>query len=202
MSALHDTAVEELDDALFTEVIEEGLNLDDIQAMSREIVDRLIGRVGRLRSEREADRTVVAERVAAVQAWFDERDVLRENIESQLLSIIEAWHSHVLSLDPKAKTINLPSGASKSRAHAQAIKVEDEAAFLEWAKAHAPHLVREKVTYSPDKTAAKDALRVADSDSGPLVIDPATGAVVPGAAVEPAGRTFAVTVTEPDEVAS
>lgn len=196
MSALHDTAVEELDDALFHEVADGGLNLDDIQAMSREIIDRLIARVGRIRAEREADRVVVAERAAAVQAWFDDRDGLRENIESQLLGIIEAWHVHVLSLDPKAKTINLPSGASKSRTHAEAVKVVDDDAFLRWAREHAPDLVRTKTVESVDRAAVKQVFHAESSDDGPVIVNPFTGERPEGCEVEPAGRTFSVTVTE------
>jgi hypothetical protein len=77
------------------------------------------------------------------------------------------------------KSVSLPYGTIKSRAGTSRVEVSDVDGFLAWARVNAPALVRTRE--EPDKTQIKNSLvHVA----GDMVIDKATGEVVPGVAIQ------------------
>lgn len=182
--------------------LDEALNGSDDEEVvapeTREHVDRLLGRLARLRAARQRDVGDADVRIRQVREWLDARCAVHDNAAQHIEALLTHWHEMVLSLDDRAKTVSLPNGTLKSRAHAQAIKIDDPAVFIEWATTNAPTLLREVTRTEPDRAAVKDSLQVGVVG----VVNPSTGEVVPGVRVEPAGRTFSVEVTAPEEVSA
>ena len=186
MTALHDLSLAEALD---------GLDDDEIVAPeSREHVDRLLGRLARVRAARARDTHDAEVRRAQVDAWLDARCAIHDNQTTHIEQVLAAWHTAVLEIDPKAKSVSLPGGTLKSRSYGPTVKVTDEAVFVAWATDAAPMLVRTKTVRSADRTAIKDALAV----TGDSVVDPTTGEAVPGVTGIPAGRTFSVVLNTED----
>jgi phage host-nuclease inhibitor protein Gam len=102
--------------------------------------------------------------------------------------LLGEFHRLRLSVDPKAKTVNLPAGKLKSRAGSDVWEFDTEK-FIEWA-ATQERFIRTKVEI--DRAGAKKALK----PKGGKVIDPETGEVVPGVDVIPGERKFTVEVSE------
>lgn len=145
-------------------------------------VERLLRtRARRVRRQQQAQMLYDAEK-ERLDDWLG-REKERHStdwIDQQL----EAFHRARLADDPRAKTINLPSGQLVAR-QGQPVWDINPDMFLPWASSHAPDLVRTKVEV--DRPAVKKALVV----EGPNAISP-DGEVVPGIVVEPAEVRFSV----------
>jgi len=88
------------------------------------------------------------------------------------------------------KTISTPYGAVKSRMSQEKFVVEDQDAFLEWARKNHPEFIRVKEL--PDLVALKDsALNVPGA-----AVDSESGEVIPGLRSEPGSPTFTVEVSQ------
>lgn len=130
----------------------------------------------------EAEMVADAE-LARVQDWIQHQRDRCENDTMFLLDLLERYHRTELDDDPKRKTISLPGGASLvARKAPDSLVVEDEAAAVAWCEANQPDAV--VVLKKLDKPALKRVL------SGTL--DPATGELVPGLAVQTGEVKFSV----------
>jgi phage host-nuclease inhibitor protein Gam len=87
------------------------------------------------------------------------------------------------------KSISLPYGTIKSRAAQPRVQVTDPAGFMAWARASHPDMIR--IKEEPDLTAIKAAADI----SGSQAVDPSTGEIIPGVAVEQRDATYTVEVT-------
>lgn len=193
-AALHDLSLAEALDGADDEEI--------VAPESREHVDRLLGRLARVRTARDRDVADAEVRRAQIDAWLEARLAVHDNATQHIEAVLTAWHEYLLGLDPKAKTVSLPNGTLKSRARSASIKVTDEATFIEWAKANAVELVRTRVTEAPDRTVVAATFEIAVVDGEPIVVNPTTGERPPGCTVDPGGRSFSIEVTQPEEVIS
>lgn len=140
---------------------------------------RLLARI-----EREiavVDETYQAEAVKLTD-WANARMDTLEARKAHVEASLAQFHDAVLRDDPKAKTIDLPTGTLKVRAQPAVWEFGPE--FVAWAMSAAPDLVRfPEPVPAPDKVAAKKALTITgESGEGVPVVD-AQGELVPGVSV-------------------
>lgn len=159
-------------------------------------IDRHLARLAHIEAEHARIDALADARVEDVNGWREREHARFAQSEGWTRAMLQAWHEHRLDADPKAKSLSYPSGTLKSRARAAGLDLVDTEAFLRWAETHAPDLIRETVKHAPDKKAAEAYLRAAETETGPVAIDPSTGESVPGVEVRPASRTFTVEVTK------
>jgi hypothetical protein len=88
------------------------------------------------------------------------------------------------------KSIVLPHGKIASRAGSERVDVVDADAFIKWAQANSPLLVR--VRAEPDKTAIKANLLNQGADGA---IDKTTGEIVPGVAFIKSDTTYSIDIS-------
>jgi phage host-nuclease inhibitor protein Gam len=190
------SAAEDLDEAITDSLV----SIDPEQNPVWEVADtngadwaaRKIAQARRRCAEAEAaantQRAVIAEFVDAAQ-----RDAA--HVEEFFAGRLRRWHEGLLDEDPKRKTVKLPSGAElKIRAGRASVLVEDEGAFVEWARENNPDLLR--TTVAPDKTAVAKTLVTAKG--GDRLMDPSTAEVVPGVRQVQAAPSFSVVTPEVD----
>lgn len=137
----------------------------------------------------EVERQAEVER-ARIDDWVAGERRRGERDVSFFEGALVAWHAERLGADPDARTIRLPAGTLSARKAPDSWKAQDEAAFLAWAEANRPALVR--VKREPN---IADAKRVLEA-RGPGVVDPQTGEIVPGLVVEVGGLTFKVSTDQ------
>ncbi len=103
--------------------------------------------------------------------------------------LLEEYHRHELAADPKRKTITTPYGEMHLRKQQPEWKFFEDL-LMPYLKANRPDLVKEKITYAPDKASIKKYCKV----SGNQVFDIITGEVIPGVAVYDRAEAFSVKV--------
>lgn len=160
-----------------------------IPAADKTQADRWLRKLAHLQADADEIDALYRAQLDQLNAWRDERLRVIGNAQARLEQSLAMFHAAALDLDPKAKTLSLPAGTLKARAQQPEWRYVNEAAFLEWAAANRPELVRrpEPVTPPPavDRTAVKKVLRPAvDGPGGSPAIDPESGEVVPGVEVE------------------
>jgi hypothetical protein len=135
--------------------------------------------------------SVELDRIGRQQAWFEQG--------------LTQMHAAVLRVTPKAKTLRLPSGTLKARAQQPEWSIDDEPAFLTWAREHRPELVNQPVP-PPAKPAKADAKKVleltepkARAGERVAVRDPQSGEVVPGVTVLIRGEAFSIDLADIEE---
>lgn len=134
----------------------------------------------RARAKAEADR------LRAVADAYLERVLRRtEGHVAFFEGRLRQWHNRVLAENPKAKTIDLPSGKLEQRVGSVSVDVTDATALVEWLEEHAEDLVR-YADPTPDKAAikARYGAKVDPTQPGAFpAVDEATGEVLPGVAI-------------------
>lgn len=157
-----------------------------------EQANRMLLRVARADRDEQTIRDVAAAQIAQVERWRDAELGRIESRRSWATNALRSFHAAVIAADPTRKTISLPAGTLKARKAGERIEYTDTDAFLAWARKHCPDAIRTK--YEPDKTKAKQLLRVPDytdsADGRASVVDPSTGQVVPGVVGIPAGLSW------------
>ena len=103
--------------------------------------------------------------------------------------LLEEYHRGQLAEDPKRKTITTPYGELHLRKQPPQWEYHEEQ-LMTYLKANRPDLVKEKITYAPDKASIKKYCKV----SGNQVFDIITGEVIPGVAVYDRAEAFSVKV--------
>lgn len=110
------------------------------------------------------------------QTWRDRKEA------AQLEERLEAWILGVRSRSAgRVKSRAFPHGTVRTREVGGGWRPTDEAALLAWAREKRPEWVRVAESF-----AVADAKRALTAVDG-VVVDPATGEVVPGLAAEPKG---------------
>ena len=106
-------------------------------------------------------------------------------------TLLVSYHRAVLAENDREKTIKLPHGTLSSRKAPDKWEFDDEA-FIAWAKANAPDLVRTKDEVAKSKV--KDALKGSCRGDGAVATD--SGEIVPGVTVTIGEPSFTVTTEE------
>jgi hypothetical protein len=126
-----------------------------------------------------------------------------ERDRTYFLGRLRAWHDEILADNPRAKTVDLPTGRLERRAGGVRVEVLDAEVAREWLEEHAD----ECLDY-PDpqikKAAVKSrfSLKVATEPGAYPAVDADSGEVVPGVSIvrAPATSTFRFTTPDsPDE---
>lgn len=136
--------------------------------------------------KRQAEVDAIArDEIARIEAWHLAASgalVADTNYFTGLLT----HYAHVEREAHGRKSISLPYGTVRSRAGSRRVEVTDDVAFLAWAEQSAPTLIR--VRKEPDKAAIRQTFDAADD----MVVDPATGEVVPGITVTRSETTYQI----------
>ena len=172
-------AWDDLDDAL-----SEPLPIESVDAIDPTMAERMLRRVLRLRRQYDADEAVAKAQREQVDAWLARRKARMETDTAYLEECLRQYHEARLAEDPKARTIHLPSGTLAARKKPDAWVFDDDA-FIEWAQARTPELLRTKVEI--DRPTVKQTLVVND-DGRVLHFD--SGEFVDSVRVEPGEVTF------------
>ena len=165
-----DTLSDDLDAYLADEV-----NYDEAPepAPDADTAERSLHTLRWLRDQMRDVHDLADRRIQLINSWaVAQLDVLQSRVDWHEAAL-RGWHQAVLADDPKRKTIHLPSGTLRARAGRDRIDIEDEDAFVEFARLSATQLLR--VRYDADKKAIA-ALSV--KDDGTIVTD--DGEVLPG----------------------
>ena len=117
------------------------------------------------------------ERIHEIQAWAESATKSARNAIEHLTGLLEVYHRQLHAENPQLKTIKLPAGEIQLRKQPPKY-LRDDARLLAWLKANRPEFIR--VTEAPDWGAVKKAFVAHDG----LLVDPDTGEVVDGVAVE------------------
>lgn len=158
--------------------------------------DWALRKVARIRRRLDDAVEVADAEMTRVREWLDAERARAHKDERFLLMMLESYHQRILAEDPKAKTVRLPAGELKARATLPNVEYVDADAFVTWARATRPDLLREK--WEPAKADVKKALTFAvrhadDSDANErVVVDPGTGEQVPGLSWTEGGVSFTV----------
>jgi hypothetical protein len=136
----------------------------------------------------EIDQLAKAE-VERITSWQKKQtDGLDREVEF-FTGLLEEYHRGRLREDPRAKTITTPYGEMHLRKQQPQWEYHEEQ-LMTYLKANRPDLVKEKITYAPDKASIKKYCKV----SGNQVFDIITGEVIPGVAVYDRAEAFSVKV--------
>lgn len=158
------------------------------RAVTKRDATRALRQLARLDAEADAVDATVREEMAALNEWAAEEHRKQERKRAWIAGVLRTYHEACLAEDPTgAITIELPTGRLESLMGQPSWAYLDEAAFMAWAKEHAPELVRpgKPTKDAPDKNAVKKALVVKD---GKAYTD--EGVEVPGIEVAPAERSY------------
>jgi hypothetical protein len=157
---------------------------DQASGVGEDVIDSLLWTRRRLLDERIRAKTrfdhVIEQLTLRRDGLLADID---ENVE-RIESITKRWHAARIA-EGAAATIRLPGGTLASR-KAQVAWIIDRGPFLLWAKAERPELLRQPPIpeKEPDRAMVKAALRPREDGT---VIDPTTGAVVPGVTTQEGG---------------
>jgi hypothetical protein len=145
--------------------------------------DWAVRKLAELRAARAERVALVAAETARLQEWLTEEGQKDAPVLAYFEAVLREWHQEQLEVNPKAKTISLPSGKLVARKNPASFRVDPEQ-FLPWALEHRPEWVRTKV--EPAVAAVKKAVDVA--------YDPETGEAIPGLVIEPGEVKFEVKI--------
>lgn len=166
----------------YSESPDKALPAEDVQAMY------YLRRLHRLRFERERIEAMFDK---LIEELNDRRsaqvDPLKATID-WLEQALALWHHARLKEDPKALTIQLPSGTLRSAKAQPRWTYDDAAAFLEWAKTNATAAIRtpeikEEIAKNEAKKVLDPMIEVVDGRA----IVKETGEKIPGLRIEPGG---------------
>ena len=124
-----------------------------------------------------------------IRVWQEQASKGLERQAEFFTGLLEEYHRYRLREDPRAKTITTPYGEMHLRKQQPQWEYHEEQ-LMTYLKANRPDLVKEKITYLPDKASLKKYSNVV----GNQVVDILTGEVIPGVAVYDRAEAFSVKV--------
>lgn len=171
-------------------------DVDEVPAPENlEQADWQLRKLARLRRLILDNEKIAAIEINHIKRWRDEENGKLERSASFYERNLALFHAALLEQDDKRTSVSLPAGALKSRANPPRVEVVETDAFVAWALAERPTLL--KTEHKPVKAEIKRFLAM----DGDAVIDPTSGEPVPGLEVVPCGRSFWVDLTQEEEVA-
>jgi len=193
------SAAEVIDLEEFLSGPEPDYDQEPVAPLGADDADRHLRHLRRLRRQLDAATETANEQRARIDLWLSVQKATIDKAIDYHEACLTAYHRAVIARDPKAKTIRLPNGVLASRSQQPEVTYTDEAAFLAWAQAHAPHLVRqpEPPAPAPDKVAARKALALRTfADDTTAVVFSETGETVPGVSIVERDRTYTAEVAQ------
>jgi phage host-nuclease inhibitor protein Gam len=136
----------------------------------------------------EVDRIAAAE-IARINEWREQASAQYRPDESYFVGLLTQYAAKQRAEEDR-KSVVTPFGVVKSRLNQPKWTVDTEA-FLAWARANHPEMIRTKEEVNLTETKSVLAL-----DDSLQPFDPDTGEVAAGITVQPAEITFTVEVTE------
>lgn len=179
----------------------------ELQQTQRFIVDDetkaewALRKLARAEADLERDKAIALAEIEKVSVWLDARRNITQRQIDFFKSLLREFHTNELASDPKRKTISLPSGTLRARKAPEKWVVEDESAFVTWAKDNLPEAVR--IREEAAKSEIKKLLSISSVERLTGEGQPAfcatygdTGEIVPGVIVVPVhgGVTYNVDV--------
>lgn len=190
MNALQELELKEIDGMVFEFEL-----VDDPEQKARWKVESLdsanwcLRKLAALKARQmEIDQLAQAE-VERITSWQKKQTDGLDREAEFFTGLLEEYHRAELRKDPKTKTITTPYGEMHLRKQQPQWEYHEEQLMI-YLKANRPDLVKEKVTYAPDKASIKKYCKV----SGNQVFDIITGEVIPGVAVYDRAEAFSVKV--------
>lgn len=153
-----------------------------------------VRRLARLRDRMAENVSVANSERQRVDIWLAGVNGRLDDQAKALEDALAAWHRALLADDPKRRTIRLPFGKIVARKRPSRIEVDDDA-FVPWAVANWPELVR--VRHTPDKPYIREHVEFITDGSAGIAMD---GEVIPGLARIEGEVAFSVD-TDVEEVA-
>lgn len=154
----------------------------DVEADGHEAereANKLLGALGSIRAERDANHRLHKEEVERARRWLDRVDAPLARSERYLMELLEAVTAHMHFYGGK-KSRDLPRGTVGWRSKPARLVVEEMALVVEWAREHGVPVRVEETVLVPDITRVWK-----------------TGVhVVPGCEVVPAEEVFHATPSE------
>lgn len=162
---------------------------------SVEKADWAIARLRRHEQRRAAARAAALAMTERITRWLEREEHDVDSRAEGLWQMLREYHRDILEVDPRRKTVRLPSGTLVSRAGRWRTVVEDPDALIAWLKENRPEDWREFIKVSEKVVLAAMAAefeRVEKDTGEAVVMDPATGEALPGVHAEREERTFDV----------
>lgn len=131
--------------------------------------------------------TEIAKTTQRVNAFREERLATIVKQEQYYESLLKNYTEHMVS-NQKRKSIPLPYGTIGLKKQQPKWEYDDET-LLEWMKQHNPDLVKEKTTFSVDKSTLKKTVEL-DDDNVPKI----NGEELPGVTITPQPDKFNITI--------
>lgn len=149
-------------------------------------------RLAILREQIAKNQYVADNETSKIQEWEREVNAPLERQAQFFESILEGYMRHVRdSTEGKTKSISLPGGAIKTTATQAKWEVEDQEAFIKWARA-AQLTELYKVKYVAETVTALKAKFVDDGDGN--VINPDGGELVPGLKINKPEQPYTIKI--------
>lgn len=118
----------------------------------------------------------------------------RQKLESDMgyfEGLIRVYHQEQLALNPKAKTLSTPFGASKTRTSKEAPEQSNKDELLKHVlESQLRHYIKEEVKWGD----LKESLQIVEVDGKKVVIDE-NGSVVNGVTVKPESISYSLDIT-------
>lgn len=187
------TDLPDLDEFLAGDEPDYDLEPDTVH-IDRATAERYVRRVAKLDADHAAETAAVQAEIDRLQQWLAGRYETYAAQRGWLTGVLRRFHEAILSVDPKAKTLHLPSGDLKMRVQQDALTVDGEQ-FIPWATEHRPDTLREIPA-----TVAVDLRTVRAALVNGFIVD-ADGEVAPGVTVEEREPKFTVDVAREDDEA-
>lgn len=141
--------------------------------------------------QRAAQVSMIAEAERSrIDAWEDRQMKQFQRDENYFQGLLMEYAASERTAHDR-KSIDTPYGSVKSRV-SQPVWEVDADAFLQWAKTHAPDLIRVKET--PSLSDMKKFLQIEHTDTLGLVAMTPDGEIVPGVDIHPATVNYTVEV--------
>ena len=192
MNALQE---QELIDLALEQEDDEGFPMDDSELKERWKVMNLdsanwcLRKLAALKAKQQEIDKLAKQEMERIRVWQEQASKGLDRQAEFFTGLLEEYHRGELRKDPKTKTIATPYGEMHLRKQQPQWEYHEEQLMI-YLKANRPDLVKEKVTYAPDKASIKKYCKV----SGNQVFDIITGEVIPGVAVYDRAEAFSVKV--------
>lgn len=145
-----------------------------------------------------------------IDRWYEkECQKLQPNLD-RYQKPLERWSEYQATQGSKEKTLSYPAGKIARRAGSESVNVADEQALIVWANAHpdlAESLIRTPPPVEPVPVAAKDVIKRAVKDGGPLkrnengsLFDAETGEAIPGVSIVRKDPSYSIEFVEVENV--
>lgn len=188
MNALQELELMEIIEADRAEIEDQELK-ERWKVENLEAANWCLRKLAALKAKQQEIDKLAKQEMERIRVWQEQASKGLERQAEFFTGLLEEYHRRELAADPKRKTITTPYGEMHLRKQQPQWEYHEEQ-LMTYLKANRPDLVKEKITYLPDKASIKKYCKV----SGNQVFDIITGEVIPGVAVYDRAEAFSVKV--------